>query len=61
MNRNLVGSIYGRSSIKITHIIPIKNPETQATLDTQHRTKTKKTINIIQKTKMMRDTDPTKK
>ena len=35
MNRNLVGSIYGRSSIKITHIIPIKNPETQATLDTQ--------------------------
>jgi hypothetical protein len=23
MNRNLVGSIYGRSSIKIAHIIPI--------------------------------------
>ena len=24
MNRNLVGSIYGRSSIKITHFIPIR-------------------------------------
>jgi hypothetical protein len=23
MNRNLVGSIYGRSSIKIAHFIPI--------------------------------------
>jgi hypothetical protein len=23
MNRNLVGSIYGRSSVKITHSIPI--------------------------------------
>jgi hypothetical protein len=24
MNRNLVGSIYGRSSIKIAHFIPIR-------------------------------------
>jgi hypothetical protein len=24
MNRNLVGSIYGRSSIKIAHVIPIR-------------------------------------
>jgi hypothetical protein len=23
MNRNLVGSIYGRSSVKITHFVPI--------------------------------------
>jgi hypothetical protein len=23
MNRNLVGSIYGRSSVKITHVVPI--------------------------------------
>jgi hypothetical protein len=23
MNRNLVGSIYGRSSLKITHFVPI--------------------------------------
>jgi hypothetical protein len=23
MNRNLVGSIYGRSSIKIAHLVPI--------------------------------------
>jgi hypothetical protein len=26
MNRNLVGSIYGRSSIKIAHFIPIRWP-----------------------------------
>jgi hypothetical protein len=24
MNRNLVGSIYGRSSIKIAHLVPIR-------------------------------------
>jgi hypothetical protein len=25
MNRNLVGSIYGRSSVKITHFVPIRS------------------------------------
>jgi hypothetical protein len=37
------------------------NPEIQATLGTRHRTKTsKKPKNIIQKTKKMSNTEPTK-
>jgi hypothetical protein len=41
----------------------MNNPETQETLDTRHRTKTKKatTKNTTQKTKMMSNTDPVKK
>ena len=39
----------------------MENPETQATLGTEHRKKTKKTKKPTQKTKNISYTDPTKK
>jgi hypothetical protein len=37
MNRNLVGSIYGRSSVKIAHFVPIK----RTSVYSQHKSSSK--------------------